>query len=187
MKPPVPVFGVNGSYATALYSAASNQNALEAVEKDLSKLQSALKEDAKFQDFVRNPIIKRHQKAKVMKNVSSKMSLHPHTANLLQLLAENGRLRNLNGIINTFKRIMVAYRGEVACEVITARELDPVQKQKLEEVLKKFVNANESINLSLKVDPSIMGGIMVSIGDRFVDMSVATKMRKYTKLISIPG
>lgn len=69
--------------------------------------------------------------------------------------------------------------------MITAKELDASQKQKLEGVLKSFVKPNESVFITTKVDPSIIGGMIVSIGDRYVDMSVASKIKKYTDIISV--
>lgn len=68
--------------------------------------------------------------------------------------------------------------------MITAKELDAGQKQKLEGVLKKFIKSNEKVFITTKVDPSILGGMVVSIGDRYVDMSVASKIKKYTEIIS---
>ncbi|XP_066251101.1 ATP synthase subunit O, mitochondrial [Euwallacea similis] len=186
VKPPVQIFGIEGRYATALYSAASKQKTLEAVEKDLLKLQQSLKSDPKFKDFILNPTIKRSSKSHAIKAVSSKVSLKPESSNLLQLLAENGRLKNLDGVINAFKTIMAAHRGEVSCEVITARELDAEQKTKLQGVLKSFLKSGQSILLSTKVDPSIIGGMVVSIGDRYVDMSVGSKIKKYSEIISTP-
>ncbi|KAJ3665462.1 hypothetical protein Zmor_000956 [Zophobas morio] len=186
VKPPVQVFGIDGRYATALYSAAVKQKTLDAVERDLKKVQDAIKTDVKFNEFVRNPTIKRSLKSDALKAVASKISLNPQTSNLLQTLAENGRLKNINGVINAFKILMAAHRGEVTCEVVTARDLDAAQKQKLEGVLKSFVKSNEIIHLTSKVDPSIIGGMIVSIGDRYVDMSVASKIKKYTEIISTP-
>ncbi|CAH0553971.1 unnamed protein product [Brassicogethes aeneus] len=184
VKPPIQIFGIEGRYATALYSAASKQKSLEAVEKDLIKFQASMKSDPKLREFIINPVIKRSVKSDALKAVASKISLKPESANLLQLLAENGRLKKLDGVINSFKIIMAAHRGEVTCEVTTARELDSDQKNKLQSTLKSFLKANESINLTTKVDPAIIGGMIVSIGDRYVDMSVASKIKKYTEIIS---
>lgn len=180
------IFGIEGRYATALYSAATKQKSLDAVEKDLLKFQSTVKTDAKLNEFMQNPTIKRSLKSEALKAISSKISLNPQTSNLLQALAENGRLKKLNGVINAFKVIMSAHRGEISCEVTTARDLDAAQRQKLEGVLKTFVKPNESIQLTTKVDPQIIGGMIVSIGDRYVDMSVASKVKKYSELISTP-
>lgn len=72
------------------------------------------------------------------------------------------------------------------CQVTTAKALEDEQKKKLESVLKSFLKSNETVNLRLTIDPTIIGGMIVSIGDRYVDMSVATKIRKYTDIISTP-
>lgn len=66
----------------------------------------------------------------------------------------------------------------------TAKELDPAQRKQLEDTLKKFVKSNETIHLTAKIDPAIIGGMIVSIGDKYADMSVASKIKKYTELIS---
>ncbi|KAK5650222.1 hypothetical protein RI129_001251 [Pyrocoelia pectoralis] len=184
VKAPIQVFGIDGRYATALYSAASKQNVLDAVEKDLVKFQSSIKTDAKLREFIVNPTIKRQHKAEALKTIATKVSLSPQTSNLLQVLAENGRLQNLEGVITAFKTIMSAHRGEVVCEVVTAKDLDSNQRQQLETVLKSFLKGKESLHLTVKVDPSIIGGMIVSIGDRYVDMSVSSKIKKYTDLIT---
>lgn len=51
-------------------------------------------------------------------------------------------------------------------------------------MFQKFLKGKENLQLSAKIDPSLIGGMVVSIGDRYVDMSVASKVKKYTELIS---
>lgn len=109
--------------------------------------------------------------------------MNPATANLLTLLAENGRLTKINQVINLYKLIMAANRGEVVCEVISAKPLDADTKNKLESALKGFLKKDQTILLTTKVDPSIIGGMLVSIGDKYIDMSVASKIKKYTDII----
>lgn len=113
MKAPVQVFGIDGRYATALYSVASKQKTLDAVEKDLLKFQQSLRTDTKLRDFILNPVIKRNEKSQALKALGEKIKLHPQASNLLQILAENGRLKNYDGVVNAFKTIMAAHRGEV--------------------------------------------------------------------------
>ncbi|XP_072932755.1 ATP synthase subunit O, mitochondrial [Epargyreus clarus] len=184
VKPPVQIFGLEGRYASALYSAASKNKALDAVEKELSQFQQLMKTDAKLKEFIVNPTLKRSLKADAIKNVASKASMTPTTGNLLSLMAENGRLDKLEAVINAFKIMMAAHRGEVTCEVTTAKPLDQAQRQNLEAALKKFLKGNQTLHLTAKVDPALIGGMVVSIGDKYVDMSVASKVKKYTELIS---
>ncbi|XP_049872606.1 ATP synthase subunit O, mitochondrial [Pectinophora gossypiella] len=184
VKPPVQVFGLEGRYASALYSAASKSKALDTVEKELTQFQQSIKSDAKLKEFIINPTLKRNLKAEALKHLATKTSMSATTSNLLGILAENGRLNKLEAVINAYKIMMSAHRGEVTCEVITATPLDAEQKKSLEAALKKFLKGNEQLQLTATVDPSIIGGMVVSIGDKFVDMSVASKVKKYTELIS---
>ncbi|CAK1585458.1 unnamed protein product [Parnassius mnemosyne] len=184
VKPPIQVFGLEGRYAAALYSAGSKKKTLDTVEKELSHFQQSIKSDIKLKEFLMNPTLKRSLKVDALKHVSTMTKLSPTTSNLLGLLAENGRLSKLEGVINAFKIMMAAHRGEVTCEVITAKPLDQAQRQSLEAALKKFMKANETLVLTAKVDPSLIGGMVVSIADKYVDMSVASKVKKYTELIS---
>lgn len=141
-----------------------------------------MKTDKKLNEFIKDPSIKRKVKADAFKHISG--SLNPATVNLLSLLAENGRLGKLQQVINTYKLIMSASRGEVVCEVITAKPLDADNKGKLESALKSFLKKGQTIQITTKVDPSIIGGLIVSIGDKYVDMSVASKIKKYTDIIN---
>uniref|UniRef100_A0A2M4CZ33 Oligomycin sensitivity conferral protein n=1 Tax=Anopheles darlingi TaxID=43151 RepID=A0A2M4CZ33_ANODA len=186
VKPPVQVFGLEGRYACALYSAASKTKALDAVEKDLKGLQNQMRTDPKVRDLLRDPTTKRNVKAAALKDVAAKVKFNAATGNLLTVLAENGRLGRLDGIINAFSLIMAAERGEVVCEVKTAKPLDDGQRKQLENALKAFLKPNQTIQLTAKVDPALIGGMVVSIGDKYVDMSVASKIKKYTDIIAAP-
>ncbi|CAD1474867.1 unnamed protein product, partial [Heterotrigona itama] len=182
--PPIQIYGIEGRYANALYSAASKQKTLNNVEKDLLKLQDLLKKDKQLGEFVLNPSIKRRDKVEGLKAIGKKVNLSSETINVLSLLAENGRLSLINNVINTFKLFMAANRGEVPCEVITAKPLDNEITSKLQAVLKGFLNKGESILLTSKIDPSIIGGMIISIGDKYIDMSVSSKVKKYSDIIA---
>ncbi|GLD62108.1 ATP synthase subunit O, mitochondrial [Lates japonicus] len=79
--------------------------------------------------------------------------------------------------------MMSAHRGEVICSVTTAQPLDEANLTELKVALKGFLQKGETIKLETKSDPSILGGMIVSIGDKYVDMSTKTKVQKLTKLI----
>lgn len=147
-------------------------------------LQGLLKTETDLREFIKDPSIKRRSKAEAFKAIGGKISLNAATLNLLQLLAENGRLDKLNQVINAFKTIMAANRGEVQCEVTTAKALDADTKSKLEATLKLFVTQGQTILLTTKVNPAIMGGMIVSIGDKYVDMSTASKIKMYSDIVT---
>lgn len=184
MKPPVQVFGLEGRYATSLYSAATKLKQLDQVEKDLNALQVALKSNPSLRMAVTNPIINKKLMSNTLKATADKLKMAPATANLLGLLADNGRLKNLDMIINAYKTIMAAHRGEVVCEVVTAKPLDSSQSKQLESALRSFLKGNQQLKITSRVDPSIIGGLIVSIGDKYVDMSIASKIKLYTDVIT---
>lgn len=186
VKAPVQVFGVEGRYATALYSAATKLKSLEAVEKDVTEIQKVLRTNRKVRENIASPIVQRRAMAGALKDAATKTNMSAATSNLLEVMAENGRLKRLDGVISAFKTIMAAHRGEVVCEVTTAKALDQAQLQQLQGALKKFVSAKESIQLTAKVDPTIIGGMVVSIGDKYIDMSIASKVKKYTDILKQP-
>lgn len=119
VRPPVQVYGIEGRYATALYSAASKQNKLEQVEKELLRVAQILKEP-KMAASVMNPYVKRSIKMKSLNDMTAKEKFSPLTSNLISLLAENGRLNNTAGVISAFSTMMSVHRGEVSCTVTTA-------------------------------------------------------------------
>ncbi|KAK7602874.1 hypothetical protein V9T40_006848 [Parthenolecanium corni] len=183
VKLPIQVFGLEGRYAAALYSAATKQKQLDIVDKELDQLQNACSSDKKFREFLLNPILSKSVKEAAVKSIATKLSLSSSSANLLSLLAENGRLKNLSAIINVFKVIMTAHRGDLNVEVTVAQALDASTKQELEATLKKFAKKNENVFIRYKVDPAIIGGMVVSLGDKYVDMSTASKVKKYSEIL----
>ncbi|XP_042208033.1 ATP synthase subunit O, mitochondrial-like [Homarus americanus] len=183
VQPPVQVFGLEGRYATALYSAASKEKALDAVDKDMKVFSGLLKTDLQLKEFLLNPLLSKELKQQALDSVMTKKKANALTANLFGALTENGRLSNVEGVIGAFETIMAAVRGEVLCEVTTAKPLDAIMKKELESSLKAFLQPGESLQLTLKVDPSIIGGMLVSVGDKYIDMSMATKINRYTGLL----
>lgn len=136
VRPPIQIFGIEGRYACALYSAASKAKALDAVEKDLISFQATVKKHPNLYDFIVNPTIKRSLKAKILKDAAAEVKFNAATGNLLEILSENGRLKNLDGVVTSFRLIMAAHRGEVVCEVTTAKPLEAAQRKELEAQLK---------------------------------------------------
>ncbi|XP_073343315.1 ATP synthase subunit O, mitochondrial [Pagrus major] len=182
IKPPIQVYGVEGRYATALFSAASKQKKLDQVEQELGKV-SALIKDPKLSSIVMNPHVKRSIKQKTFGDALTKAKVSPMTINLINVLSDNGRLTLTGDVITAFGKMMSAHRGEVLCSVTTAQPLDAASLSELKVALNGFLQKGETIKLETKSDPSILGGMIVSIGDKYVDMSTKTKIQKLTKLI----
>jgi len=183
VRAPVAVYGIEGRYATALYSAAHKQKALDAVEKDLVAFSDVLKKDSRLAEFLYDPSVQKSIKNDGIIGVADKMKLNPLSKNLLLAVAENNRYSFLPAISSAFSTIMAAHRGEVVCEVTTAKALDAGMAKEVEGALAGFLKKGEKALITYKVDASIIGGMVVSIGDKFCDMSMATKLNKYSELL----
>ncbi|CAG0895664.1 unnamed protein product [Darwinula stevensoni] len=184
IKPPIQLFGLEGRYATALYSASVKEKKLEAVEKELLEFQGLLKKDQKLKEFLLNPTLKRNIKKEALLSVFKKQNTSSISSNFFNAIADNGRMNRVESMINAFKTIMSAHRGEVQCEVTTAKPLDKAMEQELHEALKGFLKSGQKLLLHTKVDPSIIGGMIIAVGDKYVDMSMSSKIKKYFDLIS---
>nr|XP_061786204.1 ATP synthase subunit O, mitochondrial-like [Nerophis lumbriciformis] len=182
VKAPIQVYGVEGRYAVALFSAASKQKKLDQVEQELGKVHTLIK-DPKLSSVVMNPHVKRSIKQKTFTDALTKAKVSPITVNLINVLADNGRLTITGDVIAAFGKMMSAHRGEVICTVTTAQPLDQANLAELKVALNGFLQKGEMIKLETKSDASILGGMIVSIGDRYADMSTKTKIQKLTKLM----
>jgi len=183
VKTPIPIFGTEGRYASALYSAASKNKALEAVENDLVALTGAMKTDPRLAEFIKDPSTNKALKVEGLLGVCDKLKMNELSKNLMHALAENNRFTALPAVAASYATLMSAYRGEVVCSVTTAKALDAGMAKEVEASLAGFLKAGEKAQISFKVDPALIGGMVVSIGDKFVDMSMATKLNKYSEMI----
>jgi len=183
VKTPIPVYGIEGRYSAALFSAANKKKALDTVEGDLKKLTEAMKKDSRFQQFLMDPSVKTAVKIDGLTGASKKLGFNELTKNLLLALAENNRASYIGAVVNSYGTLMAAHRGEVVCQVTTAKPLDAAMLKEVEGALKGFLKGNEKALINYSVDPSIIGGMVVSIGDKFCDMSMSSKLKKYSELI----
>merc|ERR1712038_1307911 len=106
---------------------------------------------------------------------SQKLGFNDLTRNLLFALAENNRVSYLDAVVSSFGTLMAAHRGEVVCSVTTAKEV--------EAAVKGFLKGSEKALINYSVDPAIIGGMVISVGDKFCDMSMSSKLKKYSELI----
>jgi F-type H+-transporting ATPase subunit O len=174
---------MEGRYAHALYSAAVKEKKLEAVEKELKSFAELLKKEQKLAEFVANPSIQRTVKQETLSKILQGQKYSSLTVNTFAALADNGRLAKVGSILNAFNKIMSAHRGEVMCSVTTAKPLEQGHLKELRTALEAFLQKGEILQLEAKVDPSLIGGMVVTIGDKYIDMSMATKIKTYTNLI----
>ena len=163
-----------GRYASALFDLASEAGTVTAVETDLGTLDAALTESADLRAFIRNPEISRDQIASVMSGMAKYLGLSSLTNNFLGVLAENRRVGDLPAMIRAFAAIAAAQRGEVNAEVASAHPLSADQLAALETKLR--AREGRTVKLKSRVDPELLGGLVVTIGSQRIDSSIRSRL-----------
>ena len=163
-----------GRYASALFELARGERQIESVSKSLETLKVALAESPDFKALTTSPLINREEASKAVAAASGPLGLDPLTRKFVGVLAKNGRLSQLGAVIRTFARLASEHRGETTAEVTSAFPLRDDQVEALRSRLK--VSAGTDVAIDTKVDPSILGGIVVRLGSRMIDASIKTKL-----------
>jgi F-type H+-transporting ATPase subunit delta len=166
---------VPGRYAAALFELAEQQNEVAKVEADLAAVQRLLDQSEDLVRLVRSPVFSSDEQVKALGAVLAKAGIGGTAANFVKLLARNRRLFAVGDTIKAYHAMAAKARGEVAAEVTSAHPLTPAQLDALRETLKS--SAGKSIAVTAKVDPSLLGGLVVKIGSRMIDSSLRTKLQ----------
>ena len=168
-----------GRYASALFELASEAGTVSAVESDLDNLDAALRESSDLRALIRNPEISRAQIGAVMAGIADHLGLSPLTKNFMGVLSENRRVADLPGMIRAFATIAAAQRGEVQAEVASAHPLSDAQLAELENRLR--AREGRTVKLKSRVDPDLLGGLVVTIGSKRIDSSIRTRLNSLSQ------
>ena len=165
---------LSGRYATALFELARDERALDAVSNDLDALTAALSESAELRVLTHSPLIKRVDAGKAIAATAQAMGLAKITTHFLGVLAHNHRLIELPAVIRAFKALAAAHRGETTAQITSAHPLDDEQVAALKDKLRQ--RFGRDVAIEAKVDPALLGGLIVKMGSRQIDGSIRTKL-----------
>ncbi|QDM40264.1 F0F1 ATP synthase subunit delta [Altererythrobacter sp. TH136] len=163
-----------GRYASALFELASEAGTVTAVEADLEHLGQALSESADLRNLTTNPEIGRRAQGAAIEGVAGILGTSELTRRFLGVLAENRRLSQLGKIVQAFRAIAAAQRGEVTAEVTSAHALTDAQVDQLRQKL--TTREGRTVKLSTSVNPDLLGGLVVTIGSKRIDGSIRTRL-----------
>lgn len=166
-------------YAAALIDLAAKDKLTDKVEKDIQALGAMIAGSGDLQAVIRSPLLGRDEQGKAMAALSKKAGFQALTQNFLGVLVNNGRLNALESVIEAAAREFSRRRGEVSAQVMTAAPLSSGQTENLQKAISRAVGAN--VSLDVKVDPAILGGLVVTIGSRMIDDSVRRKLARLRK------
>ena len=169
------VTGMAGRYAVALFALAKDGGATDAVATDLKRFAAFLAESPDLQLLVRSPAFTADEQARALSKVLEAAGIGGLAGNFLRLVASKRRLFAVSRMIADFHALNDADRGITRAEVTVAEPLDDAQLAALKDVLKGSTGG-KSVELALKLDPGIIGGLVVRLGSRMVDGSIRTKL-----------
>ncbi|KAJ5729454.1 ATP synthase subunit 5 [Penicillium malachiteum] len=187
VRPPVTLFGVDGTYATALFTASSKSAALDQTAKAIAALGQTLKADKKLGTILGAPTLSNADKQQIVQELQKVAGADKADImkNFLETLAENNRLGSLEGVCEKFATLMGAYRGEVELNITSAQDLDAKTISRLEKAVSKSeFSQGKKLKVVTKVNPDLVGGLIVEIGDRTIDLSVSSKIAKMNKALT---
>ena len=170
------VAGLAARYAAALFELADERRALDAVAGDLRELRAMLAESGDFMRLIRSPVLSREAQAKAVAALAGRAGLTKLTRDFLGVVARNRRLFAVPEIIDSYLRRLADRRGEVTAEVTVAQPLDEARQTALTEQLRRAVGARVAVDI--RVDPRLLGGMIVKVGSRMVDASLASRLSR---------
>ena len=169
--------GLAARYAGALYDLANDAKAVDAVLSDLEALASLISENADLARLITSPVISRQEQMSAMTAILEKAGANPLTVKFIGAVADNGRLFALSRISQNFADLVAQKRGQVSAEVVSAVALDKERQKLVEQSVAKLAGSDK-LSLSMRVDPSLIGGLVVRIGSRMIDTSIKTKLNR---------
>ena len=168
------VSGMAGRYATALYDLALEQRALDSVKADLDRFDAMIEGSEDLNRLVRSPVFTAEEQKNALAVILEKAEIGGIAANFLRLVAQKRRLFAVREMVRAFRAFVARHKGETRAEVTVAEPLSENHLNALKAALKS--TTKKEVALDIRVDPTILGGLIVKLGSRMVDASLKTKL-----------
>ena len=168
--------GVAARYAEALFDLAREEDKADEVERELKNLRAVIRESNAFRSFLKSPVYDRDDQLGAVAAIAEKADYSQMTQNFLKLVASNRRLFALEAIIAAFAAKAAEARGEVSASAVSAAPMNDEQVKALRMEIESVIG--KAVNLETKVDPELLGGLVVKVGSKMIDSSLRTKLNK---------
>ncbi len=169
--------GVAGRYANALFDLADSARSLDQVAQDLTTFRNFVGESADLARLIASPVVNRDLQGKALLAVLDAAGITGLTRNFIGTVAKNGRARDLPAMAAAFLAELARRRGETTAVVTSAVPLSPAQIQQLGDVLRQVLGGGK-VSVDARVDPDILGGLVVKVGSRLFDSSIRSKLAR---------
>jgi F-type H+-transporting ATPase subunit delta len=168
------VSGVAGRYASALFDLARDSKAVDGVARDLDAFDALVRESEDLRRLIRSPVFTAKQQEKAISAILDRAGIGGIARNFIRLVASNRRLFALPDMIRGFRALVAKSKGIVQAEVRLAEVPSDRVLGEIKSALRDVAKAD--IDLDVKIDPALIGGLVVRIGSRMVDASLRTKL-----------
>lgn len=168
------VTGVAGRYATALFELARDAGSVDDVSRDLQAFMGLVKDSPDLARLIKSPVFSAEQQERAVGAVLERAGIGGLAANLVKFVATQRRLFVLPEMIRAYETLVAQSKGIVPAEVRLAEEPSPKMLDDIKAALKEM--AGSDVDVAVKVDPSLIGGLVVKVGSRMVDASLRTKL-----------
>jgi F-type H+-transporting ATPase subunit delta len=169
-----PLSGVAGRYATALFDLAREANAVDAVKTDLERFDALLAESADLTRLVRSAVFSADEQLAALSAVLDRAGIGGLAAQFLKLVTANRRLFAVGDMVRAYRELVARHKGEAKAEVTVAEQLKDEHIDALRAALRAV--SGTAVDLDIKIDPAIIGGLVVKLGSRMIDSSLRTKL-----------
>ncbi len=169
--------GLAGRYAGALYALATDSTKVDVIHDELGRLSELIDESQDLRNLLESPILTRDEQRRAITLIMEKAGADVITLKFVGTLALNGRLSVLPRVIQAFQQEHARRCGQVTAEVVSAVALDDSRKAVVERVVARLAGSDK-LSLSMRVDSSLIGGLVVRIGSRMIDTSIKTKLSR---------
>jgi len=163
-------------YAQALISVARSNNITEQLGEDVRSVLNLLQSSEQLRDFLANPFVKAEDKKAVLGQVVGE-SIQPYLRNFLMLLIDRRRILLVEAICQQYLAFLRQLNQTVLAEVTSAVELTEIQQQSVREKVIAMTNAQQ-VELDTKLDPDLIGGVIIKVGSQIVDASLRGQLRR---------
>ncbi|KAJ7209481.1 OSCP/delta subunit of ATPase [Mycena pura] len=182
-------------YSNAVYNAAVSKSpqVLSKVHAELATVSSTIAQDPALASFIHNPTLSANDRRAGLSTLYSRLEaaapkkepISEITKNLLGVLSENGRLPETQGVIEGLNELVEKYRGELTVVVTSAAPLPKDVLSRLETALKQSYTGQKAkvLKVTNKVNPTVLGGLVVDFGDKTIDLSVQSRVTKLNSVL----
>ena len=167
---------ISDRYALALYDLASEKKVVDSVLENLQSLKKLIVNNKELYSITKSPLISSNDKLEILIKITSSLNLNKLSITFLKVISNNKRFASLTSIISQFININANKRGDVLADITSADELSEEKKINIQNQLKNILG--DKLSLNFKVDKKIIGGLIVKVGSKMIDTSLANKINK---------